>query len=110
MTQYLLLGLGIVLGVIGQLLLKSGADAAGIVEQFLRPGTIAGLGFYGFAAICYTLALRTIPLSVAYPSVSASYVIVVVLAHVLWKEPLGLQQLAAVVLISGGIGLLYWKT
>ena len=109
MTHYLLLGLGIVLGVIGQILLKSGADATGIVEQFLRPTTVAGLGCYGFAAICYTLALRSIPLSIAYPSVSASYVIVVVLSPVLWKEPLGLQQAAAVLLISGGIGLLYWK-
>ncbi|MSP50575.1 MAG: transporter [Alphaproteobacteria bacterium] len=109
MIHYLLLALGIALGVIGQLLLKSGADSAGIVEQFLRLPTIAGLGFYGLAAICYTLALRAIPLSVAYPSVSASYVIVVVVAHLMWKEPLGLQQLAAVALISGGIGLLYWK-
>jgi small multidrug resistance pump len=109
MTHYLLLALGILLGVAGQLLLKTGADAPSVVEQFLRLPTLAGLGFYGLAAICYTLSLRAIPLSVAYPSVSASYVIVVVIAHVMWKEPLGLQQMAAVALISGGIGLLYWK-
>jgi multidrug transporter EmrE-like cation transporter len=108
-THYLLLGLGILLGVVGQFLLKSGSDAGGIVEQFLRLSTIAGLGCYGIAGICYTLALRAVPLSIAYPSVSASYVIVVVAAHVLWKEPLGLQQIAAVALITGGIGLLYWK-
>ena len=110
MTHYVLLALGIGLGVVGQLLLKTGADSAGIVDQFLRLPTIAGLGCYGLAAICYTLALRAIPVSVAFPSVSASYVIVVVIAHVMWKEPLGLQQLAAVTLISVGIGLLYWKT
>ena len=32
MTHYLLLGLGIVLGVVGQFLLKSGSDAGGIVD------------------------------------------------------------------------------
>jgi small multidrug resistance pump len=109
MIHYLLLALGIVLGVAGQFLLKAGADAPGVVEQFLRPATVAGLVCYGFAALLYTLSLRAIPLSVAYPSVSASYVIVVVLAHLMWKEPLGLQQMAAVLLISGGIGLLYWR-
>lgn len=109
MTHYLLLAAGIALGVAGQFLLKAGADAGGIVEQFLRVPTIGGLGCYGLAAICYTLSLRAIPLSIAYPSVSASYVIVVVVSHLVWKEPLGLQQLAAVLLISGGIGLLYWK-
>ena len=88
---------------------KGAPDADGIVEQFLRLPTLAGLGCYGLAAICYTLSLRAIPLSIAYPSVSASYVIVVVVSHLLWKEPLGLQQMAAVLLISGGIGLLYWK-
>jgi undecaprenyl phosphate-alpha-L-ara4N flippase subunit ArnE len=109
MIHYLLLALGIALGVAGQFLLKAGSDATGIVEQFLRLPTIVGLVCYGFAAICYTLSLRAIPLSVAYPSVSASYVIVVVIAHLMWKEPLGLQQMTAVLLISGGIGLLYWK-
>ena len=109
MIHYVLLGLGIVLGVAGQFLLKAGADAPGIVEQFLRPATVAGLVCYGFAALLYTLSLRAIPLSVAYPSVSASYVIVVVLAHLMWKEALGLQQMVAVLLISGGIGLLYWR-
>ncbi len=109
MTHYVLLALGIGLGVAGQLLLKTGADSVGIVDQFLRLPTLAGLGCYGLAAICYTLALRAIPVSIAFPSVSASYVIVVVIAHFMWKEPLGVQQFTAIALISGGIGLLYWK-
>jgi small multidrug resistance pump len=109
MTQYAFLALGILLGVVGQFFLKTGADAVGIVEQFLRPTTIMGLGCYGFAAICYTLALRSIPLSVAYPSVSISYAIVVVAAHLLWKEPLGAQQILAISMITGGIALLYWR-
>jgi small multidrug resistance pump len=109
MMGYVFLALGILVGVAGQFLLKSGSDAAGIFEQFLKPATVAGFACYGLAGVLYTLSLRSIPLSVAYPSVSASYVIVVVIAHLLWKEPLGLQQMTAVLLISGGIGLLYWK-
>ncbi len=109
MIDYLLLGFGITVGVAGQFLLKAGANTANIFEQFLRPATIAGFVCYGLAGACYTMSLRSIPLSVAYPTVSASYIVVVVFAHFLWKEPLGLQQLAAVLLISLGIGLLYWK-
>ncbi len=109
MIHYALLGFGIALSAVGQYLLKSGADTPSVVEQFLSPTTMTGLICYGIASICYSVSLRAIPLSVAYPSVSAGYVIVVVIAHLLWDEPLGLQQVAAVALITGGIGLLYWK-
>ena len=40
MIHYLLLAAGIALGVAGQFLLKAGADADGIVEQFLRLPTL----------------------------------------------------------------------
>ena len=50
---------------------------------------------------------EVITLSIAYPSVSLSYVVVVVMAHLVWGEPLGLRQGAALVLIISGIALLY---
>jgi drug/metabolite transporter (DMT)-like permease len=35
--------------------------------------------------------------------VAASYAIVAVLAHILWKEPLGWAQLGGIALIGAGI-------
>lgn len=104
------------LGVVGQILLKfaalranTGADAdasTGVISLFLRPATIVGLGVYFFAALLYLFALKRVPLSVAYPSVSASYILVTLLAHFIWQEPLGLRQAVALGLISCGVILL----
>jgi undecaprenyl phosphate-alpha-L-ara4N flippase subunit ArnE len=99
---------GIVLGVMGQLLLKTGAErSSGMLAQFLDPFTILGFGTYSLAAIFYIIAIKRIPLSLAFPSVSASYIVVAVLGHVIWGEPLGVPQLAGIALITGGLLLLH---
>jgi len=100
---YLALGAAILCGVVGQILLKQGAGAADFVSQLFRPSTIVGLGFYALAALLYIVALRKIPVSVAFPSVSLSYVVVAVAGHFLWNEPFGLTQIAGLALICGGV-------
>ena len=95
------------LGIAGQIALKSAAEGSTTVTaQFLNPLTIVGLAFYVVAALCYILALKKIPVSIAFPSVAASYAVVAVLAHVLWAEPLGWPQLAGIVLIGSGVLLI----
>ena len=79
MIYYVVLGIGILTGIGGQMLLKAGADAPTLVGQLLRPSTLLGLALYGSAAFLYIFALRKIPVSVAFPSVSLSYAIVAVL-------------------------------
>ena len=97
----------IVLGIAGQILLKSAADGSvTVIGQFFNPMTIVGLAVYVFAALCYILALKKIPVSIAFPSVAASYAVVAVLAHFLWDEPLGWSQMAGIVLIGSGVLLI----
>lgn len=103
---YLALAAAILAGVAGQLLLKAGADAETVWAQLLRPSTIVGLGFYGCGAFLYLIALRKIPVSVAFPSVAASYAVVAFLGYFLWNEPLGLPQVGGLVLIICGVLLL----
>ena len=104
---YVSLAAGILLGVAAQLLLKVGASGeGGIIAQFLKPQSIIGLGLYGFAAVFYMLALRKIPVSVAFPSVALSYVVLAVLSNLWLKEPLGMVQIFALVLIVAGVVLL----
>ena len=112
MTQlwpyYAALAAGIAFGVVGQIVLKSGAEAAPtVVAQFLHPLTIIGFAIYALAAVFYIVAIKKIPVSLAYPSVAASYIIVAVAAHFLWNEPFGLPQLGGIALIAGGIILLH---
>ena len=106
MVYYVALGIGILAGIGGQLLLKAGADAPDFVSQVLRPSTLCGLALYGSAAFLYIVALRKIPVSVAFPSVSLSYAIVAVLGHYLFGEPFGIKQIGGIALIMGGVVLI----
>jgi multidrug transporter EmrE-like cation transporter len=105
---YTSLATAVLFGIAGQVLLKYAANGSTtIISQFLNPLTIVGLAVYLFAALCYILALKKIPVSIAFPSVAASYAIVAVLAHILWDEPLGWPQMAGIVLIGSGVLLIH---
>lgn len=108
LPYYLLLAAGIACGAAGQLALKGGsAGTTDHLAQFLHPLTIAGFGFYVLAAVLYIAAIKRIPISLAFPSVSISYAVVAYAAHLLWDEPFGAQQLLGLAMISGGILVLY---
>ena len=96
-------------GIAGQIALKSGAlgSSATLASQFVNPLTIIGLAVYALAALCYVVALKKIPVSVAFPSVAASYAVVAIIAHLLWNEPFGWPQFAGLVLIGSGILLIH---
>ena len=104
---YLALIAAILIGACGQLLLKEGAGGASFRAQFLSPYTLVGLSAYAVAAIAYIVAIRRIPLSLAFPSVAASYVLVAVAAHYLWGEMLGWRQFAGMALVGAGIFMLH---
>ena len=106
--SYVCLGAAILLGIGGQIALKSAADGSvSLITQVANPLTVVGFAIYIFSALCYIVALKEIPVSVAFPSVSASYGLVAVLAHVLWNEPLGLPQIAGLALIGSGVVLIH---
>lgn len=99
---------GILIAVCGQLLLKTGAaGSASFAAQLVSPATIFGVGFYGCAAFLYLIAIRKIPVSVAYPSVAVSYVAVAVVAHFAWDESLTPAKIGAIALILAGVALLH---
>ncbi len=107
MLSYIGLVGAILFGIAGQIALKSGALAAPtLAAQFVNPLTIGGIAIYACAAVCYIVALQRIPVSVAFPSVAISYAAVALIAHLLWNEPFGWQQIAALFLILAGIVLL----
>jgi multidrug transporter EmrE-like cation transporter len=106
---HLVLAVGILLGVVGQMLLKAGANSDSsttLIGQFFAPQSIIGLGFYFAAALCYMYALRKLPVSVAFPAVSLSYVLVALLARWLYDEPLGWPKLVGILLICLGVTLI----
>ncbi len=105
---YLALAAAITGGICGQLLLKAGSvgvDSA--LAQFTRIPTLIGLGFYALSAVLYVIALRRIPVSLAFPSVSISYAVIAVLGYWFWAEPIGWPQALGILLICSGVLLLY---
>jgi len=108
LPSYVALFGGILVAVCGQLLLRTGVQGTpDMMAQLMSPYTIAGVGFYGVSAFMYLFAIRKIPLSLAYPSVAVSYVVVAAVAHFFWDEPLTLGKLGAIALILCGVALLH---
>jgi len=103
------LAISILLGVAAQIMLKTGAERTGTawLAQFLSPFTIGGLGLYAVGFFFYIIALRRLPLSLAFPMVASSYVMVALAAHYLWGESFGWPQLAGLLLIGAGIVMLH---
>jgi multidrug transporter EmrE-like cation transporter len=105
------LAAAIVTSMVGQVLLKAGANhsvnaAAGFIDQLFRWQTMIGLAAYGGAALLYIIALRRIPMSIALPCTAASYVVIALLGWAAFGESLGGQKIAALVLICFGVVLL----
>lgn len=119
LTTWLALALSIVLATTGQLLLKAGMAATG-VEVALQPRallslipTVLGswrlvLGFlsFGTSSLFWLVALSRVPLSVAYPVVSLSYVIILGSSIVLLGERPTLTTWTGALLVMGGVALI----
>lgn len=92
--------------IVAQALLKAGAGAGSFIAQFWDWRTLAGLCIYGLSAMLYIAALRRIPLSVALPCTAVSYVLVALIGHFAFQEPLGPQRLIGLLLIGTGVVVL----
>ncbi len=112
MSAYSWLLVSVVMGVVRQLLLKQGMskrpgfrvrDLLALVGDWT---IITGFGCYGIATLLYLQALAALDLSVAYPTLSLGYVLIIILSRVLFKEPVGLTRSIAVIIICLGVVLI----
>jgi multidrug transporter EmrE-like cation transporter len=111
MTAYLLLLVSILLGVAGQLLLKRGMsqrpdfqvrDLVTLAHDF---SVVGGFCCYGISVLLYFKVLASLDLSLAYPTVSLGYVLLIIMSKMLFGEPVGLARWTAVLLICTGVAL-----
>ena len=110
-NAYFLLLSAILLAVIGQLLLKLGMsrhpsfrlkDLAALTKDF---PVLAGFCCYGISTLLYLQSLATLNLSVAFPTVSLGYVLVIIMSKVCFKEPITPIRWIAVLIICAGVTL-----
>lgn len=118
MTHWLLLLLTIILTAVANLLLKYAAvnrqelgEAKGIIaslwEIFTTPSLMLGIFCLGLAVLAYAVALRHINLSVAYPVMTTSVVVLVaIFSTIYFGEPITLVKTAGTVMVISGVILL----
>ena len=113
-----LLVVSVGLAVAAQLALKAGMNHVGRIgsADLATPLTVAsrvarqpfvwtGLALYGISAVFWLVVLSRIPLSVAYPFVGMSYIVVVALAQFFLHEHVPALRWIGVVVVAVGIAL-----
>lgn len=110
-----LLVFSVCMGVVGQFFFKTGVKAAApnglefgpsVVLMFFKPMIFAGLCCYAISTVSWLVILSKVPLSVAYPCISAGYVLVVLMGRFLFNEQLNAYMVGGVVLICLGVLLI----
>lgn len=77
--------------------------------HLLRHWQLYGTGLlYCASIVTWFLALKSIPLSIAYPMQALGYVIVTGLAFVVFQETVGVNQVIGLALIVTGVTVLAW--
>jgi multidrug transporter EmrE-like cation transporter len=112
--KYVLLASSMVLAIIGQFLLKRGVLASSLEPNFLSiaktvfsPLVLLGFIMYGASSMIWLFVLQKFPLSVAYPALSLTYVVIVILSFLFLKEPVTSFKTAGLVLIVLGVYFLF---
>ena len=109
MQFYGLLLVAILIGVVGQLLLKHGMSRQpgfhlGDIALLLHNVPVmSGFGCYGLSTVLYLSVLARLELSLAYPTVSLGYVLVIIMSRVVFKEPVSPTRWLAAGIIWFGV-------
>jgi len=103
----------ITLGAVGQLLLRQVARmltppsqlglGRWLLSVFTSPAILTAFAFFAVSALLWIAALRETPLTVAYPMVALSYIIIFAGSYVLFAEPITLTKLIGAALVVAGI-------
>lgn len=99
---------GVLGSVLGNVLIKqSSRTAVDGLLAYLSVPFIGGAAVYGLGLLCYMQALRTLPLTLAYPMlVGASVLCTALLAMLTFDERVGIGEVLGIALIVVGIAVL----
>lgn len=113
-----LLVVSVAFAIAGQLTLKSAMTQIGrigsaqvatplktIGEAVREPRLWAGLTLFGISALFWLVVLSRVPLSVAYPVVGVSYILIVVFARLFLHEHVPALRWLGVVVVAAGIAI-----
>lgn len=119
MNQLALVVFSVLLGSLGQVTLKMGADKVGKLElspgmllpELLRiartPEMLVGILLFGVSFVTWIKVLTHSQLSLAYPMLSLGYINVVLLSSLLFNEPITPAKIGGIALIVTGVLILH---
>lgn len=111
--------LSVLLGAIGQVILKIGADKLGeltlslntiykdIINIIKVPQIILGVILFSISFLLWIKVLTKNELSYSYPLVSLNYVIIMIMSFFLFKEEFTLRKVIGTGLIVLGVWIVY---
>ena len=111
LTAYFQLIIAIGIGVIGQLLLKygmlqqQGFRLTELMTLLHNVPVIGGFCCYGLSTLLYFKVLASLELSLAYPTVSLGYVLVILMSKIIFRETVTPSRWTAALIISAGVVL-----
>lgn len=115
----LILLVSITLGAAGQLMFKGasrslpGMAEIGVVRvmatMFTTPLILGGFTCFFASSVMWIIALRSVPLNIAYPMVALSYIIIFAGSYILFQEPVSWRHWCGAGLIIAGIVLITWR-
>jgi len=98
-----LIGLCILFEAGRELCFKLGADSATLLQALARPVIWLGIGFWAVEVVAWVSALEYMPLSIAYPLMSLSYVAILLGGALVFNEPVNKSHAAGAFLITAGV-------
>ncbi|MBU0708926.1 EamA family transporter [Patescibacteria group bacterium] len=112
---YIMIFASVIIGVVGQLLMKQGVSQLGevaggaipfLLKAVFSPWVIAGLFGYGVGTLLWLLILSKADVSYAYPMLSLGYIFLLIFASIFLGEQITLVRVAGVLLIVVGVILI----
>jgi drug/metabolite transporter (DMT)-like permease len=114
MLKYVLLITSMTLAITGQLSFKHGLNGLvlspnvqTVLKAIFTPYVFVGFMCYGISSIIWLFVLERFPLSVAYPALALSYVIIVFASFIFLKEPLTVNKVIGSWIILTGVFVLF---
>jgi len=81
-----------------------------MVGALLNPWLLAVFAMLGSQAICWLLALRRLPLGMAYPFMSLTLPLTLLASRFVFEESFGWANLLGTILMAAGIAILAGKS
>ena len=118
MNNVILMLLSVLLGSLGQVILKIGANKLGnlslslptlshdVIRVAKIPEIVLGFFFFGLSSLLWIKVLTKAELSYVYPMVSLGYIIVALISYFLFNERFTLSKIIGMAMVITGVVVL----